>query len=75
MNPNTTSTDWNVWSNWIEGSPYKCTDVVIPTGAKVYPVLTTPVADNDNQCNGIHFEPELPWRMCSNSITRVLGWT
>lgn len=56
-NPNTTSTDWNVWSNWIEGSPYKCTDVVIPTGAKVYPVLTTPVADNDNQCNGIHFEP------------------
>lgn len=56
-NPNTTSTDWNVWSNWIEGSPYACTDVVIPTGAKVYPVLADPHTTNDNSCNGIHFEP------------------
>ncbi|MCI7598410.1 MAG: hypothetical protein SOY06_04075 [Prevotella sp.] len=56
-NPNTTSTDWNVWSNWIEGSPYACTDVVIPAGAKVYPVLADPHTTNDNSCNGIHFEP------------------
>ena len=56
-NPNTTSTDWNVWSNWIEGSPYACTDVVIPTGAKVYPVLADPDTTTDNSCNGIHFEP------------------
>lgn len=56
-NPNTTSTDWNVWSNWIEGSPYACTDVVIPTGAKVYPVLADPATTTDNSCNGIHFEP------------------
>ncbi|MGN0216020.1 MAG: hypothetical protein ACI4BG_05720, partial [Prevotella sp.] len=56
-NPNTTSTDWNVWSNWIEGSPYACTDVVIPTGAKVYPVLAAPDTTTDNSCNGIHFEP------------------
>ena len=56
-NPTTTSTAWNVWSNWIEGSPYECTDVVIPTGAKVYPVLADPDTTTDNHCNGIHFEP------------------
>lgn len=56
-NPTTTSTAWNVWSNWLEGSPYECTDVVIPTGAKVYPVLADPDATTDNRCNGIHFEP------------------
>lgn len=71
-NPNTTSTDWNTWSNWIEGSPYLCTDVVIPTGAKVYPILkdkptttdnttttddATTISNNYNACKGIHFEP------------------
>lgn len=56
-NPTTTSTAWNVWSNWLEGSPYECTDVVIPTGAKVYPVLADPDNATDNRCNGIHFEP------------------
>ncbi len=56
-NPTTTSTAWNVWSNWIEGSPYACTDVVIPTGARVYPVLADPDTTTDNRCNGIHFEP------------------
>ena len=71
-NPNTESTDWNTWSNWIEGSPYLCTDVVIPTGAKVYPILkdkptttdnttttddATTISQNYNSCNGIHFEP------------------
>lgn len=71
-NPNTESTDWNTWSNWIEGSPYLCTDVVIPTGAKVYPILkdkptttdntttkddATTISNNYNSCKGIHFEP------------------
>ena len=58
-NPDTKSTDWNTWSNWIEGSPYHCTDVVIPTNAEVYPVLTAIDSKDtyDNSCNGIHFEP------------------
>lgn len=58
-NPETKSTDWNTWSNWIEGSPYHCTDVVIPTKAKVYPVLQAIDTKDtyDNSCNGIHFEP------------------
>lgn len=58
-NPDTKSTDWNTWSNWIEGSPYHCTDVVIPTNAEVYPVLNAIDSKDtyDNSCNGIHFEP------------------
>ena len=55
--PTTKSTDWNTWDNWVEGSPYHCTDVVIPTNAKVYPVLQNKNNDDDNSCNGIHFEP------------------
>lgn len=55
--PTTKSTDWNTWSNWVEGSPYHCTDVVIPTNAKVYPVLQAIDNTCDNSCNGIHFEP------------------
>lgn len=56
-NPTTMNTDWNTWSNWVEGSPYHCTDVVIPTNAKVYPVLQAIDNTCDNSCNGIHFEP------------------
>ena len=56
-NPITTSTDWNVWDNWIEGSPYQCTDVVITKGAKVYPVLTATTDTIKNKCHNIHFEP------------------
>lgn len=55
-NPNTTDTDWNTWSNWLEGSPYKCTDVVIPSGSKVYPVLQATGSSSENVCNNIHFE-------------------
>ena len=59
--------DWNEWSNWENGSPYKCTDVVIPTDAKQYPVLTdldekkttiTQDQKNWNSCRGIHFCPD-----------------
>ena len=56
-NPATTNTDWNAWSNWTEGSPYSCTDVVIPTGAKTYPVLKDAKGNDENQCKDIHFEP------------------
>lgn len=56
-----TDTDWNNWSNWTDGSPWGCTNVVIPTGATSYPVLKpwSSVKDfyNGNYCNNIHFEP------------------
>ena len=49
-----TSTDWNAWDNWSAGSPWTCTDVIIPTDASVYPVLESGVL---NGCHYIHFEP------------------
>ena len=52
------STDWNAWNNWTAGSPYCCTDVVIPQGAQRYPVLDGTVRTGDEYCvQGIHFEP------------------
>lgn len=58
---NPADTDWNNWSNWTDGSPWGCTNVVIPTGATRYPVLKSwsSVKDfyNGNYCNNIHFEP------------------
>ena len=62
------STDWNEWSNWTDGSPYLCTDVVIPSDATAYPVLVPPTATSDEGtplpqeadlygCRDIHFEP------------------
>ena len=54
------NTDWNEWTNWTDGSPYCCTDVIIPTGADAYPLLADTV-DRDNPdeycCDDIHFEP------------------
>ena len=62
------STDWNEWSNWTDGSPYLCTDVVIPSDAAAYPVLVPPTATDGEGtllpqeadlygCRDIHFEP------------------
>lgn len=55
------STDWNEWTNWTNGSPYCCTDVIIPTGATAYPLLSQPVTGEGNAdeycCDDIHFEP------------------
>lgn len=52
------STDWNAWNNWTAGSPYCCTDAVIPQGAQRYPVLDGTVTTGDEYCvQGIHFEP------------------
>lgn len=55
------STDWNEWDNWTEGIPSTCTDVIIPSYAKLtttnginYPILKD---NNIYQCCGIHFEP------------------
>lgn len=51
------STDWNDWSNWTDGSPWGCTDVIIPGGLQSYPILTK--ADYEagmNNCARIHIE-------------------
>ena len=48
------NTQWNVWGNWTNGAPWKCTNVIIPSSAPQYPVLEDGVT---NCCAGIHFEP------------------
>jgi len=59
---NPSNTDWNNWNNWTNGSPWHCTNVVIPTGATQYPKLTAWSAVNEfwggNYCSYIHFEPD-----------------
>lgn len=59
---NPADTDWNNWNNWTNGSPWHCTNVVIPTGATRYPKLTEWSAVNEfwggNYCKYIHFEPD-----------------
>ena len=53
-----TNNDWNKWDNWSDGSPYCCTDVIIPKGAKFYPELGDDVVNGDEYCcQNIHFEP------------------
>ena len=52
--PTEPSTDWNEWTNWSDGSPWTCTDVIIPSDADTYPVLKSGVM---NGCRYIHFEP------------------
>ena len=52
------NTDWNEWTNWTNGSPYCCTNVIIPSDATRYPVLDGTVSQGDEYCcNYIHFEP------------------
>lgn len=56
------STDWNDWDNWTNGAPTVCSNVIIPTNAKRYPVLedvsTDAEKDYENACNGIHFQAD-----------------
>lgn len=48
------SSDWNEWENWNEGTPWTCTDVLIPSGCRAWPVLTG--AEGENACcNNIQF--------------------
>lgn len=58
---NAADTDWNNWSNWTDGSPWGCTNVVIPTEATRYPNLKAWGSVDDfyggNYCANIHFEP------------------
>lgn len=51
---NNSSTDWNNWDNWDNGSPLKCTNVILPSGASIYPIL---VDGEDNMCHFIYFAP------------------
>lgn len=51
---NAGSSNWNTWSNWSDGSPWQCTDVIIPSNASIYPVL---VSGESNNCNNLHFAP------------------
>lgn len=54
--------DWNNWDNWSNGSPWSCTNVIIPTYSDKdkktlisnYPILKE---GDFNPCNYIHFEP------------------
>lgn len=48
------STDWNNWDNWDNGSPWECTNVILPSGAFIYPIL---VDGEDNMCRYIYFAP------------------
>ena len=58
---NASDTDWNNWNNWTDGSPWGCTNVVIPAGATRYPVLESWSSIDEfyggNYCENIHFEP------------------
>ncbi len=45
-------TRWDLWTNWSKGTPWGCTDVVIPAGLTNYPVL---VAGREYNCARIQF--------------------
>lgn len=47
------NTDWNDWRNWTEGSPWKCTDVIIPKRCHTYPELKESA---ENYCENLHIE-------------------
>lgn len=54
---NPVDANWNEWNNWTEGSPYLCTDVVIPANANKYPSLDEDVVNGDEfGCDRIYFE-------------------
>lgn len=44
---------WNLWTNWSDGTPWGCTDVVIPAGLAYYPILTD---EDNNNCARIQFK-------------------
>lgn len=52
---NAIDTDWGNENNWVNGTPYLCTDVIIPSGARKWPVLTNNAGKEG--CNEIHFMP------------------
>lgn len=62
------NSDWNKWDNWSDGTPYCCTNVIIPSDAVNYPDLSGNVVNGDEYCcNSIHFEP----RAEINDVTKL----
>lgn len=51
---NAATTGWNTWTNWDNGVPWSCTNVIIPGNCVRYPSLKPTEANN---CNYIHFAP------------------
>ena len=55
---NASNSDWKKWDNWTNGSPYCCTNVVIPSDATIYPDLSGVLSKGDDYCcQNIHFAP------------------
>ena len=52
-----TTTDWNKWDNWSDGSPYCCTNAIISSDADNFPKLGTAEKPADYCCKDIFFEP------------------
>ncbi len=53
----TNNKEWNKWENWTNGSPYLCTDVIMPANARTYPSLDEDVTLGDEfGCDRIYFE-------------------
>lgn len=52
-----TTTDWNKWDNWSDGSPYCCTNAIISSDADNFPMLGTTEKPDDYCCKDIFFEP------------------
>lgn len=57
--------DWETWDNWTRGTPWDCTDVIIPSpsGSPTYknggtslPVTYYPKLTDVTRCHNIHFE-------------------
>lgn len=67
---NAASPNWNTWSNWTNGSPWQCTDVIIPSGAALYPVL---MQGETNYCNNLHFAPNAEI-VNTHYLTYVQAW-
>lgn len=49
------SNDWNAWENWDRGTPWYCTNVILPSSASRYPELKEN-AKKAYCCQNIHFE-------------------
>lgn len=65
---NAASSDWTNWSNWTNGSPYCCTNVIIPSGARNYPILSKDNEVGDEFCcNNIFIRP----RAFISSVNRL----
>jgi len=63
-----TNSDWNKWDNWSDGTPYCCTNVIIPSDASNYPSLYGSLSAGDEYCcASIHLEP----RAGINGVTNL----